>query len=504
MKRLLLAIAPALLLAACSTGSDNAEDAGGHGGGVTVTDYTQMTELFVEYRPLVAGKARRFDAHLSWIDDYRPVDEGRLFAELTYPDGTVDRAVADPSDTDGIFRPLLTASSPGEARLRLILEARGRRSVHDLGTVTIHATSEAGASAVPEHEENPDRIAFPKEAQWNAPFATRAVTERPLARTIPVTVDVRLAPQAEAVIAASVPGIVRTGSIVPGPGMSVRRGQTLATISSTLGGGEDVASLDYAIAEARISLDAARRETSRMNTLVRAEAAPRRRLDEARTAERLASAQLAAAQRRRSALAGGGPGVPLVAPISGRIIESTLVRGDAVQAGDTLMRIGNPNVLWLVAHVPEAQAGTVTAPSGLDLLIEGETVALRPNSRFRLIQQGGVINPQTRTLDVIFAYFGGDLRPGQRLQGSLVAGSTVELLSVPAAAVVNEGGQDIVYVQIEGEAFERRAVETGLRSGNFVEVRGNIRRGERVVTVGAATVRAAAATPDAFGHGHAH
>lgn len=504
MNRLFFAIWSALLLAACSGGGDTSAEGGGHGGGVTITQYSEATELFVEYRPLVAGKDRRFDAHLSWIEDYRPVDEGTLTAELTYPDGTVDRTTAEPSDIAGIFRPLLTASKAGEARLRLILEARGERIIHDLGEVTVHATSEQGASAVPEHEENPDAIAFPKEAQWRVPFATRSVAMRQLARTVLVTVDVELAPQAEAVIAAPVDGIVRTGRRVPARGGSVRRGQTLATISATLGQGEDVATLDYDIAEARIAIDAAQREVNRMNTLVRAEAAPRRRLDEAQTGLRMARAQLAAAQRRRAAVSGGGPGVPLVAPISGRILQSSVVQGAPVRAGDELMRIGNPNALWLVAHVPEAQAGAVEAPSRLDLAIEGETVVLRRGNRFRLVQNSGVIDPQTRTLDVIYAYSGDLVRPGQRLQGRLAIGDYQEVLSVPTSAVLEEDGQQIVYVQISGEAFERRMVETGLRSGNYVEISGDVRRGERVVTRGAAAVRAAAATPDAFGHGHAH
>lgn len=504
MKRLLLALWPLLLLAACSAGDGTSAEGGGHGGGITVTHYSEATELFAEYRPLVTGKDRRFDAHVSWIADYRPVDEGRLTAELTYPDGTVDRATAEPSDIPGIFRPLLTASKAGEARLRLILDARGQRIVHDLGDVTIHATSEEGAAAVPAHEENPDAIAFPKEAQWRVPFATRSAAMRRLARTVPVTVDVQLAPQAEAVIAAPVDGIIRFGGRIPARGGSVRQGQILATISATLGGGEDIATLDYDISEARIAIDAAQREANRMNTLVRAEAAPRRRLDEAQTELRMARARLAAAQRRRAAVSGGGPGVPLVAPISGQILQSSLVQGAPVRAGEQLMRIGDAGALWLVAHVPEAQAGAVGTPTRLDLAIEGETVILRADNRFRLVQNSGVIDPQTRTLDVTYAYFGDRVRPGQRLQGRLAIGDYREALSVPANAVLTEDGQQIVYVQISGEAFERRMVETGLRSGNYVEITGDVRRGERVVTRGAAAVRAAAATPDAFGHGHAH
>jgi membrane fusion protein, heavy metal efflux system len=42
------------------------------------------------------------------------------------------------------------------------------------------------------------------------------------------------------------------------------------------------------------------------------------------------------------------------------------------------------------------------------------------------------------------------------------------------------------------------------RSGGRVAVEGQLKPGERVVSRGGAAVRAAAATPGAFGHGHAH
>lgn len=499
---LLVALSP-VVLSACSGDAPPAAEAEGHGGGIRVTDYSDQTELFVEHRPLVAGAKRRFDAHLSWVADYRAVNEGSLAAELVWPDGRIDRASAAVSDTPGIFRPLLTASRSGQAQLRLVLTARGRTSVHDLGPVTVHPNSEAAARSLPPEVEQPNAIVFTKEVQWRIPFMTEAARSERLAATIPVTVDVRLAPQAEAVVAAPVDGIVRAAR-VPAPGMMVRRGQVLASLSSTLGGGEDVATLDLGIAEARIARDAAAREQSRMASLVRAEAVPERRLDEANTAVRLANAQLAAAQSRRSALAGGGAGVPLVAPISGTILSSTLVQGAGVSAGSELMRIGNTGSLWLVAHVPEAMAARVGSPNALDVTLADETLSLSASNGLSLVQRGGYIDPRTRTMDVVFAYSNAALRPGQRLQGRIATGGASDALTVPASAILNEGGQDVVYVQTAGETFERRIVTVVQRSGNRVAIDGDVRAGERVVTRGAAAVRAAAATPGAFGHGHAH
>ncbi|WP_338302236.1 efflux RND transporter periplasmic adaptor subunit [Erythrobacter sp. Dej080120_24] len=504
--RLLVAFAATMLtlsLPACGVLSSSDEEAHGHGGGgIVVTDFTEAIELFVEFRPLVTGKNRRFDAHLTWLDTYKPVTEGTLTAELAWPDGSTDTAEAGLSDVEGIFRPLLTASKSGKPRLRLVLNTSRGVFAHDLGEVTVWATSEEGAEAAPEEVEIDGAIAFTKEVQWRIPFMTEAAAMTELADVIPVTVDVQMQPQAEAIVSAPVDGIVRAARIYSS-GSYVRRGQTLASISSTLGGGEDIATLDLAIREAGIARDAATREVARMQSLVEAEAVPARRLDEARTSLRYAEAQLRSARQRHSAVAGGGAGVPVAAPISGEVLESSLVQGKGVQGGEQLMRIGNPAALWLVARVPEGMAAQVGNPRGIDLLLPDQTISLGRGD-VAIVQRGAAIDPQTRTLPVIFAWNSRAVRPGQRLQGQLRTGDATPRLTIPASAILNEGGQDVVYVQIGGETFQRRPVTVLSRSGDRVAAEGQLKSGERVVSRGASAVRAAASTPDAFGHGHAH
>lgn len=506
MNKCILLLAPMLLLAACSGASNEGAEDGGHGAAsVTFTHYSDLTEIFAEHRPLVVGKDRRFDAHLSWVADYRAVDSGTLTVELVHPDGKVDKGSAGTSETPGIFRVLVRASKTGKPRLRLTLVSKGKTSVHELGSVEVYATRELAEKANPEPPENANRIAFSKEVQWKIPFLTAPAGSGNLAETIPVMIDVRFAPDAEAVIAAPVAGIVRTGTMFPAPGSAVRQGQQLATLSAQLGGGEDVASLDLGIAQARIAAQAARRDLARLQGLYRQEAVPLRRVQEAQTNLRMAEAQMAASSRRRGSLAGGGAGVPIISPISGLIVSSTLVRGSSVQAGAELMRIGNPNAIWLVARVPEAMAAKIGTPAGLDVKRFDEPEALIAGQQLRLISAGRFVDPATRTMEVVFASNGANgFKPGSRLSGRLRTGNSTQSLAVPAAAIIEEGGQTVVYVQVEGETFERRIVSRGTASGDLVAITGDVKPGERVVTVGAAAVRAAAATPDAFGHGHAH
>ena len=96
------------------------------------------------------------------------------------------------------------------------------------------------------------------------------------------------------------------------------------------------------------------------------------------------------------------------------------------------------------------------------------------------------------------------LRIGQSVTARVFTGEEQDALVVPAGALVNDAGADVVYVQTGGERFERRLVRVGLRDGEHVAIEEGLAPGERVVTRGAYLVHLAAGAPAETGHGHAH
>lgn len=76
--------------------------------------------------------------------------------------------------------------------------------------------------------------------------------------------------------------------------------------------------------------------------------------------------------------------------------------------------------------------------------------------------------------------------------------------AIPLEAVVPDQGLATAYVQVAGEAFERRVLKLGARDGTHVEVLSGVVPGERVATRGSHYVRLASMAPEGFGHGHAH
>jgi RND family efflux transporter MFP subunit len=115
-------------------------------------------------------------------------------------------------------------------------------------------------------------------------------------------------------------------------------------------------------------------------------------------------------------------------------------------------------------------------------------VAAYPNDLFtgRVQYVGNEVNPDTRTITVrtVIANPGGMLRPG--MFATILIGSRAgrHALAVPADAVLQQGTQQIVYVQVAPHQFVKRTVIVGTAVNNRVPVHSGLSPGDRVVVAG--------------------
>lgn len=526
MNKIILVMACALVLGACDkppvvksgNGNDHgtASQAAGHDAGhdhgpaaQAITDYTGQTELFVEFPPLVVGQESPFAAHLTWVSakGFKPVTEGRVTVVLS-TDSDDERFEAKAPSSPGIFRPVVKPRSAGKRQLVLQLESGNDVFMHMLGEVEVYADADTAARNAPHDHDEGSPIAFLKEQQWKIAFATAAVAKRPIREAIPAQGVVRAATGGEALVTAPASGVLAAEPSLPRIGQSVRKGELLAYLTPRLGGETDTATLDLALQRSRLALDQARRERERLEGLFAAEAIPERRVTEARNQEQLAKAELESAQKRLAPYQGGGGGLALRAPVSGTIADVKAAAGGAVEAGQPLFHIADLKRLWLEARIPESQVGRIRNPSGAWFRIAGfdQSFDLVVGRNARLVAFGGVVDKESRSVPLILAFDNpqGHLRVGMAVQAHVVTDAVREALAVPVAALIDDAGQMVAFVQKSGEAFERRTLVLGARDGDFVEVKSGLAEGERVVTLGAYDVRLAATAPAAIGHGHAH
>jgi cobalt-zinc-cadmium efflux system membrane fusion protein len=110
------------------------------GPSLDVTSWTEKSELFMEYPPLVTGKTVRFAVHLTRLADFSALNAGRPSIEMA-PEagGTATTLRGSEPLRPGAFRVEGTLPQAGRYRWALIVDAPGLSDRHDLGVATVFA-----------------------------------------------------------------------------------------------------------------------------------------------------------------------------------------------------------------------------------------------------------------------------------------------------------------------------------------------------------------------------
>jgi RND family efflux transporter MFP subunit len=267
------------------------------------------------------------------------------------------------------------------------------------------------------------------------------------------------------------------------------------------------------LSQAESALRLAQEDLARIERLTAAGAVPQRRLAEARAAHETAAARLKIAQEQlqhlelsRTGQGSGDPGerVLVRAPISGVIAESSATLGATVEEGELLYRIVSLDRVHVVGAVPEQQVARLENSTAAEIDVPGLPATLKTT---RLISVGRVVDPHKRSVPITFELANppSAVAVGQSVTLRLITAPRTGEVAIPADAVIDDGGQPIVFVQTGGESFERRPVRVGgPREGGYVQIADGLEAGERIVTRGAHLVRLAALSPQTPGHGHVH
>ncbi len=484
------------------------------------THWTNQFEWFVEHPLLVVGLQASFAAHLTRLDGFRAVEDGRLTLELLGPDGSVRQHVeAEAPVRSGIFVPVLVPEAAGAGTLRLIY----RGPSGEIDEVGWQVRVAANVADLGEAPAGPEGIVFLKEQQWRIPFATVPAGVRPMREAIEIPAVIEPHPRHVAEVAAPAEGLLMAPEDgLPVPGTRVRQGEILALVSPPLGSAAGWHTIEAELAEASNRLTHAEHEYARAARLVEAGAVPARRLQEATLERDNATARFAAVSTRAEMFerltAGESfatPALPLRAPIDGIVAAVNVTAGEPVGHGRTLFRIVDLEHLVVRAEVPEAELARLVeyAAAGAALVAAVTLPAARRGagspawiSAGQLLELGTEIDAESRTAPVRYTIDNdsGFLRPGMSVEMSIRMGLDREVLVVPEAAVVDVEGITIVYVQVSGETFAERVVETGIRNSGWIEIRAGLAAGERVTTLGAYPVRLAGLSPDAAPAAHSH
>lgn len=191
------------------------------------------------------------------------------------------------------------------------------------------------------------------------------------------------------------------------------------------------------------------------------------------------------------------------APLSGVVASRTLTPGSRVDAGAELFTVVDPSVVWLEVRVPASEAGRVSPRSQATFQVAGSEAVL-PVSR--TVSVGSVIDSVSRTIPVIYEVTNRDgaLKIGMHAQASVGTARKAAGVVIPSSAILDEDGRSVVYVQPEGERFEKREVQPGGAGEGRTVVLSGVKAGERVVTGAPYQIRLASLSTSVPAEGHAH
>ncbi len=173
---------------------------------------------------------------------------------------------------------------------------------------------------------------------------------------------------------------------------------------------------------------------------------------------------------------------PIVASLSGVVIERNVTVGQVVQPSDALFTVADLSHVWLVAELPEQQAHWARLGDEAN----ADIAALQDeNLSGKLIYVADLVNPETRTVTVRM-----DLPNPQRilkphmLATLLIRKQGADYLVLPDSAVIRDDNKDHVFVQIAQDKFMLRPVQLGEDEGGIRPVINGLKAGEKVVTDG--------------------
>ncbi|GAA1989833.1 HlyD family efflux transporter periplasmic adaptor subunit [Catenulispora subtropica] len=197
---------------------------------------------------------------------------------------------------------------------------------------------------------------------------------------------------------------------------------------------------------------------------------------------------LAGAAGSLGAASGGGSGGS-----SGSGNDTVISQGSPVDSGAPLLVLTDSSALTLTAQVDETSilkvAPGVTADVQLDAVPDARYPAtvLSVDSQGQSSSRGGV------TYRVRLSLQGGTLgdgspaptpRAGMSAVADLKVADKQHVLAVPAAAVVHDGDQDIVWL-VTANVAHRHVVRLGAQGDASVEIASGLNEGDVIVTAGA-------------------
>jgi len=173
--------------------------------------------------------------------------------------------------------------------------------------------------------------------------------------------------------------------------------------------------------------------------------------------------------------------ISVLSPVAGTVVEKTAVAGMRYQPGDTLFRIIDTSVMWVLAEVYEQDLGFVKVGDMAKVTINAWPHRPFPG-RVTFIYPAVGKDSRTARLRIEVANPNGLLRADMAATAEIEAPIPGRWVAVPDSSIIDSGKRQIVLLERGEGRYQPVQVKLGARASGYVQVLDGLAPGERVVT----------------------
>lgn len=461
------------------------------------TLYTDHTELFVEFKPLVVGSTSKFAAHFTVLgENFKALTDAKVTVSFIVGDNGIKNSVSAPS-SPGIFRLALNPKTAGTGILVFDIVTKDYTDKITIENVVVYPDEKTALVKQPEHAESGD-VSYLKEQAWKVEFANMAITKQNFNAVIKTSGQLLSAPGDEMIVTAKASGVVIFSDKNTIVGSAVNTGSSLFTIT---GADMTESNIDASVKDAKANYLKAKTDYERSKLLVVDKIVSEKDHQQVKL-------QFDNAQRAYNTVAKNytSKGQRVLSPMSGYVKNVLVTGGQFVSAGTPLAIISKNKNLLLQANVSQNNFGSLPNIRSANFKTPQNDVVYNTASlNGKIVSYGKSASASTPFIPITFQIDNtGNFIPGSIVEVYLKSTSIPDALIIPTSSLIEEQGLFYVYVQTGGESFQKREVKLGASDGINIQVLSGITEGDRVVIKGGYQIKLSSASGALPAHGHEH
>ncbi len=466
---------------------------------IKLTAYSNDFELFAEADPFVTGDTAEILSHFSHLPSFKALESGSITIRLMAGGKEAVQILEKPT-RKGIYKFFLVPQNTGSGKLVFDIQAGDSSYQVVVPDITVYGDEESAHSAA-ESVIIPytNTTVFTKEQSWKIEFATEFPQVGDFGQVIKTSARIEASRDGERIIVAKTSGIVSfTGDNLL-EGNPVSAGKVLLKVV-----GSDLSDNNSAVrfAEARNNFEKAESDLNRMERLSADKIVTEKDLIQARNIYSNAKTVYENQKKNFSSA-----GQTVTSPLNGFVKLVMVQNGQFVREGDPLVTVSQDRQLLIRADLQPKFLGVLDS-------IKSATLSLQNSDRYYTLKElngkilafGRSANTDNYLIPLTLKIDNpGDFIPGGFIELNLVTLEGPGCISVPNEALLEDQGVFFLFIQVNPELFEKRAIKTGATDGIRTAITAGLSTHDRIVTRGAIFVKLAQASGALDAHsGHVH